>query len=288
MNYYLHIIILIEIYIILALSLNLQLGFTGLMNLGMGIFYGFGAYTYAIVSMKFGIGFSTALILSILVNMILSLFISFASFRFKDDVFILVSLAFQSIGYALLWNWTELTGGAYGLPSIPRPIIFGYAFSSVLDFALLGFVFMCVVIYFSHFIYNSNFGRTLKAIRDDSVAAQTLGKKVKVFKIQSVAISCGMTSFAGVLYASYITYIDATSFGVNESLDIVFILVLGGLATIRGSIIGVLFFIISQELFKYFGFDDDIAFNLRNILFASTIIVLLYYRPKGLVGKLEL
>lgn len=288
MNYYLHIIILIEIYVILSLSLNLQLGFTGLMNLAMGIFYGFGAYTYALVSLKLGFSFFPALIMAIVINMFLSLFISLASVRFKDDIFILVSLAFQSIAYAILWNWTSFTGGAYGLSGIPRPDFLGYKITSVPEFAVLGAVFLIIVVGFSHFVYQSAFGRTLQAVRDDEIVAKTLGKNTVWFKIQSVAISCGIASFAGVLYASYITYIDATSFGVNESIDVIFILILGGLVSIKGSIIGAIAFIVIQELFRGIGFDDNIGFNLRNILFASAMIALLYFRPKGLMGKLEL
>jgi len=288
MNYYLHILILIEIYVILALSLNLQLGFTGLMNFAMGIFYGLGAYSYSLLSMKLGLGFISAVTLSILINMLLSLIISLSSLRFKDDIFILVSLAFQVIGYAILYNWTQLTGGPYGLTSIPRPELFGWKISSTLEFATLGFIFMLVVIIFSYFLYKTPFARTLQAIRDDEIAALTVGKNVFWFKVRSVAISCGIAALAGVLYASYITYIDATAFGVSESLDIIFILILGGLVGIRGSIVGAVSFITVQELFKFIGFSDNVSFNFRNILFALAIIGLLYFRPKGLVGKLEL
>jgi len=288
MNYYFHIAILIEIYVILALCLNLQLGFTGLMNLAMGIFYGLGAYGYALASTKLGLGFFPALLIAIVTNMVLSLFVSLASVRFKGDIFILVSLAFQIIGYAILWNWTDLTGGPYGIVSIPRPSILGLNIVTVPQFAILGLVFTILVLALNYFIYQSAFGRTLQAIRDDELAATTLGKNTTWFKIRSVAISCGMVSLAGVLYASYITYIDATSFGVNESIDIIFILILGGLVSVRGSIAGAITFIIIQELFKMIGFSDDIAFNLRNMLFAVAIILLLYHRPKGLFGKLEL
>lgn len=280
MNHYLHILILIEIYTTLALSLNLQLGYTGLMNFGMGIFYGLGAYSYALLSTKLGWWFIPSLFAAVFINMLFSLIISLASERFKGDIFILVCLAFQMIGYAVLYSW--------GGESVLRPNIFGWQVITVPEFALFGMILMSAVIGISYLLYETPFARTLQAIRDDEIAALTLGKSIVWFKIRSVAISSGIAALAGVLHAGYFTYIDAKSFGVNESIGIIFILILGGLMGIRGSVLGAISFFILEEVFRGIGFPVDIASNMRNILFAIAIILLLYYRPKGLAGKLEL
>jgi branched-chain amino acid transport system permease protein len=288
MNYYLHIIIIIEIYIILTLSLNIQFGFTGLLNLSMGVFYGIGAYLYAIFRIKAGFSFIPACLMAIIGNMVFSLFISLTSVRFKGSIFIIASIAFQSIIYTVLDNWREVTGGSYGISNIPRPNFFGINIITVPQFAIFSTLILLLIILFSKFIYSSAFGRTLQAIRDNEIFAETLGKNLISFKVQSVALGAGIASFAGIIYASYITYIEANCFSINESIDIVFILILGGLANIRGSIIGTIIFILSQEVFKMIGFSNDIAFNLRNILFAVCMILILYYKPKGVTGKLSL
>ncbi len=285
MNYYLHILILIEIYCILVLSLNMQLGFSRLMNLAIATFYGLGAYTYAILSTQFEVPFFLILVIAIMINSFFSLFISLASTKFKEEIFVLVSLSFQMILYSILWNWDSFTGGANGIPNIPQPIIFGLQVDSHLEFALLGGVFLLLVIGLSSFLHRSVFGRTLKAIRDNEIAAESLGKNINSFKITNIAISCGVASLSGILFASYIGYIDTTSFSINESIDILFILLLGGLLSTKGAIVGVIIFFLLQETFKSIGLNNDIAFNLRIILFSIAIIIILYKKPNGLFGK---
>lgn len=263
----------------------MQLGFSRLMNLAIATFYGLGAYTYAILSTQFDLSFFLILFIAIVINAIFSLFISFASTRFKEEIFVLVSLAFQMIIYSILWNWDSLTGGANGISNIPQPIIFGFEVQNQFEFILLGGVFLLLIITLSSFLHRSVFGRTLKAIRDNEIGSKSLGKNITQFKAINVAISCGVASLSGVLFASYIGYIDTTSFSINESIDILFILLLGGLLSTRGAIIGTVSFFALQEIFKSVGLNDNISFNLRIILFSITVIVILYKKPNGLFGK---
>ncbi len=285
MNYYLHLLIFIEIYSILVLSLNMQLGFSRLMNLAIATFYGLGAYSYAILSMQFNLPFLLILIIAIIINSIFSLFISLASTRFKEEIFVLVSLAFQMIIYSILLNWDALTGGASGISNIPQPIIFYIRIQSQLEFAILGGIFLVIAIALSKFLHLSVFGRTLKAIRDNEIASQSIGKNINLFKTINIALSCGLASLSGVLFASYIGYIDTSSFSVNESIDILFILLLGGLLSTRGAIVATITFFVLQEILKSFGLNDDVSFNLRIILFSIAIIIILYKKPNGLFGK---
>ncbi|WP_452600630.1 branched-chain amino acid ABC transporter permease [Pontimicrobium sp. MEBiC06410] len=285
MNYYLHILIFIEIYCILALSLNMQLGLSRIVNLAIATFYGLGAYTYAILNTKFNLSFIPILIISLVINIVFSLFISIASRKFKDEIFVLVSLSFQMIMYSVLWNWESVTGGVNGIANITGPIILGFRVKSQIEFTLFGSILLILSIGLSLFIHHSAFSRTLKAIRDNEIAAATLGKNIYAFKTTNIAISCALASLSGILFASYIGYIDATSFSINESIDILFILLIGGLLSTKGAIIGVILFFTLEEVFKSIGFNDDISFNLRIILFSITIIFILYKRPNGLFGK---
>ncbi len=287
MNYILHIIILIEIYTILALAMNLQLGFTGLMNLAVAAFYGVGAYIYALSAVKLGLGFVPAVALAIAGNLLLSYIVTVSSQRFKGDLFILVTLGFQLIIFTVLWNWIAVTNGPYGITGIPKPELFGVTLNSLPVFSLFGFILLILISLLSLLIYKSPLGRTLQAIRDDSLAATSIGKNIMAFKMKSIGISSAFLAVAGAMYASYITYIDPTSFGLDESINILFIVVLGGLANFRGTITGVIVFVLSQELLKFTGMPDHLAFNMRIIIFSVLIILLLYFRPQGLLGKLK-
>ncbi len=263
----------------------MQLGFSRLMNLAIASFYGLGAYTYAIISTKLGMSFLPTLCIAISLNALISLIISQASKRFKEEIFVLVSLAFQMIIFSILWNWDSLTGGANGIINISEPSLFGFEVNNQIKFSILGGIFLILVIAFSSFLHNSPFGRTLKAIRDNEVASLSLGKNTTIFKSINIAISSGIASISGVLFASYIGYIDPTSFDLNESIDILFILILGGLLNVRGAILGTVVFFLLQELFKLVGFNDSISFNLRIILFSVAVVTILYLKPNGLFGK---
>ena len=287
MQYIWHILISIEVYAILAMALNVQLGFGGLLNLAMGAFYGIGAYTYALFSLKAGLNFTTAIIIAISINVFFSFLISLAAMRFKGDVFVLISLAFQIITISLLWNLENVTGGVFGLAGINPPVILGFSINTLPRFFILGFIFLSIAILVISFLEHSAFGRTLQSIRDDYLACLSLGKNIVAFRIKSGALSSGLATFAGVLYATYLSYIDPSLFDLHTSVDIIFILILGGMANVRGGIIGAVIYIFLQEGLKSVGLPASIAFNLRVIIFGILIIILLYYRPLGLAGKLK-
>lgn len=287
MNYVLHIIILVEIYAILALAMNLQLGFTGLMNLAMGAFYGVGAYIYSLSAVKLGLGFFPAVMLAIFGNLFMSYIVTISSQRFKGDLFILVTLGFQIITYTVLWNWVAVTNGSYGISGIPKPELFGITINSLPAFSFFGFILFILISLLSLLIYRSPLGRTLQAIRDDSLSAASIGKDIMRFKMKSIGISSAFLAVAGAIYATHFTYIDPTSFGLEESINILFIAILGGLANFKGAITGVIVFVLLQELLKFTGIPDNFAFNTRIIIFSSMIILLLYFRPNGLLGKIK-
>lgn len=288
MSYFWYLVFFTELYIVLALALNVQLGFSGLVNLAMGAFYGIGAYSYAILSLEFGFSFFTAMIAGILINMLVSIVITAASFRFKDDIFILATIAFQSVVFSVMYNWDSLTNGANGLSAIPRPEILGYQIKDNLSYALLGGVITILVALLVHFLRKSQYGLTLQAIREDELVATSLGKNVRWMKASSVAIGCGIASLAGTLYAAKVTFIDPTSFTISESIDILYVLILGGLLSVRATFAGAIAFVLLQEGFKFVGLPSDSAFYLRNAFFPVLVILLLYFRPQGLFGKLKL
>jgi len=276
---------MISIYTILTLSLNLPIGYAGLLSLAQAAFYGIGAYAMTLLMMNQGFSFLGAMAAAIILSSILSILVSYPSIRLKGDYFILASLAFQIIIFTILYNWTDLTRGPYGIPGIPRPEVLGIRFDNLYKFFALSVGIALIIFLIAKRLYSSSFGLVLKAIREDELSAISIGKNVKRFKILAFAISSGITAIAGALYASYVTYIDPTSFNLDESIFILSIVIVGGSGNIRGPIIGTLLMLLLPEGLRLIGIPDSVAANVRQIIYAMILILLMRFRPQGLAGE---
>lgn len=288
MEYLIHLAILFTIYAILGMSLNLVVGYTGLLSLTHAAFYGIGAYTTAILLTKTGAGFFSSMILGIIIAVTVSFLIGLVLSRFKGDYYALGTFGFNTIVFAIFLNWQNLTRGPLGIPGIPRPKLFGINFSNNFNFLILALVFLGLIYFASRFIANSSFGRVLKAIREDETAIAVFGYNTLYFKLTIFVISAAMAAVAGSLFASYITFIDPSSFGLMESVFILAIIILGGLANLRGSILGALFLILLPEVLRFVGFPSDIAAQMRQVVYGIILILLMLYRPQGLMGEYKL
>ncbi|MFC1855984.1 branched-chain amino acid ABC transporter permease [Thermodesulfobacteriota bacterium] len=285
MNYFIHILIMIGIYLILTQSLNLLMGFTGLLSLCQAAFYGIGAYTSTILMMTFGMNFFIAVFVSIIITVLLSFVVAIPSLKLKGDYFILATLGFQSIIFSILYNWVDFTSGPFGISGIPKPSVMGFVFDTPLKFLLLTTIFTIIILFFVFLITSTQFGRCLKIIREDELAAKVLGKNTISFKITAFAISAGIAAVAGALYASYTTYIDPTSFTITESLFLVTILAIGGSGNIRGPIIGTIVIVAFPEALRFLKIPDAIAPNIRMMLYALALILLMQFRQRGIAGE---
>lgn len=284
MNYAFHLLIMIEIYAILALSLNLVVGYTGLLSLSHAAFYGLGAYSSTLLMMHVGLNLFPALVIAIFITAVFSLCIAYASLKLRGDYFAISSFAFQVIIFGVLYNWVGLTRGPYGIAGIPKPCLFGFKVNTLPEFFLFATLITGLVIYFNYSLYKSPFCTVLKAIREEEQAVISLGKNVVRFKILAFVISSGVAAIAGGLYAGYITYIDPTSFTLDESIFILAIVLIGGAGNFKGPIVGVLFMLLIPEILRFVGLPDSIAHNLRQIIYALILILLARFRPWGIAG----
>jgi len=285
MNYLLHILIMINIYAILALSLNIMVGYTGLISLTHSAFYGIGAYINTLLIMKSGMSFLPALILAIIGTVLLSFVISIPSLRLKGDYFILATLGFQIITFTILYNWVSVTRGPYGIPGIPSPNIFGIKIDSILSYFIFSSIIALICGGLLYLIGKSPFGRMLKAIREDELAASSIGINVPKFKIIAFAVSAGFAAIPGTLFAGYMRYIDPTSFTLMESIFILSIIIIGGTGNLSGPLIGTVLMIILPEALRFLRIPDTIAPNMRQIIYGLLIILIMRYRPQGISGE---
>lgn len=281
MNYLLHLATIASIFVMLAVSLDLLLGHGGLFSLCHAALYGIGAYAASLLTTQLGLSFWMAWPLAMLCGAVGSLFISIPACRLKGDAFALLTLAFQVMVLGIVQNATPITGGPYGISGIPRPPLADSMFGLALLSALLAAGSVWVVWRLSH----SPFGRALRATRDGDVVAAAMGKDVPLLRIWSGIIAGAIAGLAGAVYAAYAGYIDPTSFSLSESFLILTIVALGGPASARGAVIGTLTVLLLPELLKAMDISQVYAANLQQIAFGLLLILMMYYRPQGLLGQ---
>ena len=285
MEYLIHLAILVGIYATLGISLNLVVGYTGLLSITQAAFYGIGSYATAILLTGFGMNFFLSVIIGIAITIVVSFAIGFVLSRFRGDFFALGSFGFNIIIYSIFLNWQDLTRGPLGIPGIARPKLFGFSFTENFHFLILVAVIVTIIYLISRYIVNSSFGRVLKAIREDEEAIAVFGYNTLFYKLAIFVIGAAIASVAGSLFATYITFIDPSTFVLNESIFILAIIILGGLANLRGSVFGAVILILLPEILRFVGFPSDIAAQMRQLVYGVLLIVLMMYRPQGLVGE---
>ena len=249
-------------------------------------FYGIGAYIGTLFLMQFNYSFVLIAIVVMFFTGAFSLLISYASARLKDDYFIIATMGFQLIVYTILYNWTDVTRGPYGIPGIPGiKLLRIIEISGIYGYLCLSLVMMAIVVLLFRHLINSPFGRALNAVRADEMTAQALGRNTIRLKSMAFFISAAFTGLAGTIYASYVSYIDPTSFTLDESIFIISALFIGGIGNTKGPVLGAVFVVLLPELLRFVGLPDSIAANLRQIIYGLALILVMFYRPQGILGK---
>ncbi len=286
MEYILHIIIMIGIYTIISLAANLLTGLTNNISLGFAAFYGMGAYITALCVLFFGWSLLPSLLLILVVNAVLALMVAVPSLRLKGDYFILGTLGFQMIVFSVLYNWTDVTRGPYGISGITNPkIINGLVLNSVFSYFIFTIILAFVVGILFYLWIQSPMGRVLRAVKDDEISLLSLGRNVNYYKIVAFVLSSAFIGLAGYVYATYISYIDPTSFTLDESIFILSALLIGGTGNIKGPVVGAIFVVVLPEVLRFVGLPDSIAAPLRQIIYGLILIWVMFYRKQGIAGK---
>jgi len=285
--YFIHLLILIGIYLILAISLQLSIGYTGLLNLGHMAFFCIGAYASALLALS-GFPFVFCLIFAGIMAMIFGFILAIPTRKLKGDYLALTTMGFSFVIYAIALNWTELTRGPLGIPGIPKPSILGISFSSNLMFLVLTIVVALLSYLIISRIVRSKFGKVMEAVRDDELSARVLGKNSFKVKFLVLGISAFFAGVAGSLYAHYITYIDPSSFTLMQLIPILCIIIIGGMASMRGTLFATIILVLLPEPLRFIGFPSSMVGPMRQIIYALVLLLILLYKPKGIDGKVEM
>ena len=292
---------LFAIFAILAVSLNLVIGYTGLLSVAHVAFFGVGAYSVAILTTNatyeqvsghiphFGLSFFAALFVGMAIAGVVALFVGGILSRFRDDIFVLVSVGFAVISHRIFLFWQPVTRGPFGIHAIAKPVVGGMVIDGNVEFLFLTLAFLVIVFLISLLIVRSSFGRVLMAIREDERAIEVFGYKARYFKLTIWVISAMMAAIAGGLTASEQTFIDPQSFVLLESILLVTIVILGGLATLWGSLLGALVFVLLNEGMRFVPFlPGELVGQARLAILGILIVLLMLFRPQGLVGRFKL
>lgn len=283
-----HIAILICVFAVVGVSLNIALGYTGIINLGHIAFFGIGAYSSAILTVKADLPFILAFISSGILAGILGLVLQRLINKLEGDYLALATLAFAFVVHSVFVNYKELTNGPLGIPGIPKPNLFGYQIVGNPTYLLFAFLVAAVSIYIMYRLVNSRYGKLLEAVRDDMLGLQARGKDVYKLRYQSMMISAFFAGIAGSVFAHYLSYIDPTSFFIADLILVLSIVIVGGLASVRGSVVAAIVLVILPEALRFMDLPSSIIGPMRQIIYALILLGILLYNPKGFYGKIEL
>lgn len=281
-NYAMRVIIYIGLYIVLALGLNVVMGFTGLLNIGHAAFYAIGAYATAILMVDFNVSYWLTLPIGMFLGILLGMLLGFPTLRVRDDYLAMVTLGFGQIIYIVANNWMGLTKGPRGIPGIPPPRIDFLGWHLTIDtypaYYYLILLFVLLTVYACVRVKNSRVGLAWMAIREDEDVAAVMGVYLVFYKTLSFGFSAALGALAGSFFAAFQTFVSPSSFTILESVIIITIPILGGLGSIRGTIIGAIIMIAAPEIFRA-------ASEYRMVALGAFMVLMMIFKPEGLLGK---
>jgi branched-chain amino acid transport system permease protein len=276
-TYFMHVLVIAGVYVILALSLNLLTGYSGLLSLGHQAFFGIGAYTSALLASRLDMPFVVGLLGGGAMAMVSGYFISRITLRLRDAYFVIATIAFSQIIGLIANNWMELTQGPLGITNLPPPSLLGFT----ADTPVKGYYMVLALIAFSVFIcrrlIDSDVGRSLIAMREFENLARAVGVDTRKYAMVASAVSAMLAGIAGAFYAHYLKFLSPDVFSFEVMINIVVMMLAGGMGTLVGPVLGAAIFTVVPEALRF-------SKEYRMVLYALAIILLVRFLPRGLWG----
>lgn len=270
-------------YVVLGLGLNIVVGLAGLLDLGYVAFYAVGAYTYGLLNHHFGLGFWAVLPAGAFMGALFGIILGFPVLRLRGDYLAIVTLGFGEIIRLVLENWNDFSFGPSGIANIERPSFFGMKLS-LQGVTVYIYFLMVALALFTVFVVsrlqNSRIGRAWVALREDEIACQAMGIDKTKTKLSAFALGATWAGMMGVFFAAKTTFINPASFTFLESAIILSIVVLGGMGSIAGVIIGAFVLILLPEYLRAFS-------DYRMLLFGAILVIMMVFRPQGIISSVR-
>jgi len=276
-SYFLNVLVFVGINTMLAVALNLLLGYAGQISLGHAAFFGLGAYVSGICTAEQAVDPWSAMVLAAVAVGVLAFIIGFPILKLKGHYLAMATLGFGIIVFIVFNETVDVTGGPSGLSGIPNLSIGEFTFDSDMKNYYLIWIFTLFTMLMSINLFHSRIGRALRAIHDSEVAARVMGVNARLLKVQIFTASAVISAVAGSLYAHTMTFISPASFGFNFSVELVTMVVIGGLGSIYGSFLGAAILTLLPEFLRALHDFDIMVYGL-------ILIVMTMFMPGGLVG----
>jgi branched-chain amino acid transport system permease protein len=270
-------------YVVLGLGLNIVVGFGGLLHLGYAAFYAVGAYTYGLLYYHFGLSFWLCIPIGALLSAMFGILLGFPVLRLRGDYLAIVTLAFGEIVRLVLENWNDFSFGPSGIANIPRPLLFGHKFklAQVTNFTFFITIALTILtIIVIRRMESSRIGRAWEAMREDEIACQAMGIDITRTKLTTFSMGAVWAGIMGVLFAAKNTFINPASFTTWESIVILCVVVIGGMGSIPGVLVGALIFILTPEYLRAFS-------EYRMLIFGLALVVMMIFKPGGIIPKIR-
>lgn len=276
-NYYLTVLILCCLHAMNAVGLCLLVGHAGQISLGHAGFHGLGAYASAYLSTTVGLSVGWSMLAAVGLTAVVSALVGLPSLKLKGHYLAMATLGFGIILSILFTETVDITGGPAGFVGIPRLSLFGWELTR--DIAVYRFVvvMLCVMVWLSFNLIHSRLGRALRALHTSEKAAQAMGVDIANHKLFVFVLSAVFSAASGAIYAHYLTFIAPASFGFTFSVELIVMVVLGGMVSIPGAIVGAFFITVLPEFLRAFE-------NVEILLFGLILILSMMFMPDGLAG----
>ena len=274
------VIIMVGIYVILASSFNFVIGYAGLISVAHPAFFALGAYTSGILARDLGWPVLMTMPIAATVTFLSSLIISLPSLRVSGDYLMIASIGFQ-LGLIEVIKHVSFTGGPGGLTAIPSFLVRDYGVTGYVVFTV---VVAAAVVFLLRRIVQSDYGRAIAAMRDDEVAFATLGRNAMWIKIWVIALASGLAGLAGAIYAHYFRFVAPEQFEVLQSAAMLTMVVVGGMRTIWGPVIGAILLQTLPQAITFLNLPPSILGPLQGLMFTGLVLLFMFFRPSGLIS----
>lgn len=276
-DYPLHLMIMVAIFAVLTLSLNLITGYGGLISLGHAGFFLIGSYTAAILSVYHGWPFWADMPVAVAITAVSGLLLGIPALRWSGHFLAVITIAFGTIVQLLSVNWVFLANGVDGIAPIPRPHLGEFNLTANLAYFYFCLALLALVVYLVYRLVRSGFGRALRALKDDEVAAAAMGVDIARAKISTFVISAALAGLAGALYAHYIRFLNPDSFSLDVSIRIFMMMIIGGAGSIAGSILGAFVVYVLPEVLRPL---QDYYY----LIWGVVVVAVMLFLPDGMIS----
>jgi branched-chain amino acid transport system permease protein len=279
-SYFLYIVSLALVYTLAAFGTNVLSGYTNLLSLAGAVFFGLGAYGWAILSARYGLSFLPATLLAALAAMVLGVIVGFPALRLEEVFLAIATLGFVMIFAEIFKASAGVTGGASGM-GVPEVTLFGLTLGDAgFYYLILGLVALLLLLGVN--LSRSRYGRAFFAVKNSEIAARSLGIPAPRIKLIAFAASAFYCSISGSLYAPLVRFIDPSVFDIMISISFLSMVIIGGLGSVLGSVLGAVFVIVTPQLLTYFGLSE-----VQRSVYGLAMILSLMFLPNGLISLPE-